>query len=169
VDATYNGTSFTVSSVEAGAIGTTPGALFVWGFDRGQGTARFLDIGITGVVFDSVVVISPTAGTVGVNDLIAGTATTLTGALQAGGSGLSATVPASLLPSRGLAPEDYTVNLWPRTAIGPGTDILVADFAPDNSNFRVTSTAAAVPEPASAALLLAGLAGLLGLGRRRAG
>lgn len=154
-DAVYTGTSFILSGTEAGPIGTTPGALFVWGIDRGRGTARFGALA-PGVTFDSVVSINP-AGTTRVTDLISGLGTDLpSSAVTVSGSSLSIIVPAGLLPAFPglLRPDGYLVNLWPR--LGAGNNNQIADFAPDNSDFQVR----AVPEPTSVALLLSGLVGL---------
>lgn len=153
-DAVYDGTSFILSSTEAGPIRTTPGALFVWGIDRGRGTARFPTLA-PGVTFDSVVSINPT-GTTRVTDLVSGLGTDLpSSAVTISGSSLSVVVPAALLPAFPglLQPESYLVNLWPR--LGAGNNNQIADFAPDNSDFQVR----AVPEPGSVALLLSGLVG----------
>lgn len=162
VDAVYTGASFVLSSTEAGPIGTTAGALFVWGIDRGRGTARFGAIA-PGVTFDSVVAINPT-GTTRVTDLISGIGTDLpTGAVTINGSSLSVVVPAGLLPAFPglLQPDSYLVNLWPR--LGTGNNNQISDFAPDNSDFQVR----AVPEPHSVALLLSGLVGFTAVGRWR--
>ncbi len=67
-------------------------------------------------------------------------------------------VPLSFLQSKGLAPADYQVNLWPRTGLADNTQI--ADFAPDDSVVGVTT-----PEPATAFIFLGGIF-LLGLSRR---
>lgn len=146
-----------------GAIGTTVGGFYVFGFDRGAGTARFVggtpSVG-AGVLFDSVVVVFNT-GAVNVVDLTNGVATPLAGAVRFGADSLTAFVNTALLPSRGFAgPGSYTFNLWPRSP-GAGNSF-IADFAPDASNAGVT----AVPEPASWALLITGL-GLAGAAMRR--
>jgi hypothetical protein len=154
--AIYDGSFFRLGATLAGTIGT-PGGLYVWGFDRGQGTARFGTIA-TGVLFDSVVTLT-TDGTAAVRDLLSNIGTTLpAGDVRISGSQFQIDVPAALLPSAGLQPGDYTVNLWPR--LGAGNNNQIADFAPDNSNFRV-----AAPEPASLGLFAVGLAAL-GLRRR---
>ena len=165
-DFTYNGVSFEFSSVEAGPISGSSGALFVWGIDRGAGTQGFPDIA-PGVLFDSVVVINPTAGTTTVRDLVSGTGTVLPGSsIRVSGNSVAADVPAALLPSRGFLATAYTANLWPRS--GAGGDPVISDFAPDNSNFAVTVLPQPVPEPVSAALLVSGLAGLATARRRKA-
>lgn len=134
-EVTFDGTNYIFESTSAGAIGTTPGALFVWGVDRGQGIARFRDLA-TGVHFDLVVVVQP-GGTSVVRDLTpGGVPQTLPAAnVTFTGNDLRVTVPATLLPSRGFSQERFTVNLWPRT--GVGNDNQIADFAPDNSNVPV--------------------------------
>ena len=159
----FDGSSFRFVSRHAGAIGTTAGALHVWGVNRGQGTARFGALA-PGVLFDLVVVLNPNAGgTSMVNDLIAGTSTVLpVGAVSFSGSDLSAVVSAALLPTLtgGFARSAYTANLWPRVGAG---NTAISDFAPDNSNLAV----AVVPEPGTAALLLPAVGALAAFGRRR--
>jgi MYXO-CTERM domain-containing protein len=151
VDFLWNGgDTFTLFSRSAGAVGQTPGALFVWGVDRGQGSVGFPGIA-PGVRFDAVVAVNPLGATT-VRDLVSGQATTLAaGAVRFAGADLFVDVPAALLPTRGLAPGAYTANLWPR--VGAGNNNQISDFAPDNSNILVTTT----PEPAAAALLLPAL------------
>ncbi|WP_296890126.1 PEP-CTERM sorting domain-containing protein [Thiobacillus sp.] len=158
--------TFSFSTILADKVGLTPGALYVWGIDRGRGTQRFLagspSIG-AGVFFDSVLVVRPD-GTGAFNDFINGTSTPLDPA-HIKISGLTVTV--EDLPLDLLAPDTagfkadpalYTWNLWPR--LGLGSNNQISDFAPDGANlgFQVT----AVPEPQTFAMLLAGL-GLVGL------
>lgn len=140
-------------------IATTPGGFYVFGIDRGAGTARFGALA-TGVLFDSVVIIN-NDGTGLARDLLSGVTTIVSpSAISFTGASLSAFVDVALLPSAGFAPGDYTYNLWPRS---PGAGIAtIADFAPDNANAAI----AAVPEPASWALLIAGF-GLVGAVARR--
>jgi hypothetical protein len=169
----YNGAgqAFTFSTILADKVGLTPGALYVWGIDRGLGTERFLagspSIG-AGVFFDSVLVVRPN-GTGTYNDFINGTATTLDPA-HIKISSLTVTVedlPLSLFAPATAGfeadPSQYTWNLWPR--VGLGSNNQISDFAPDASNlgFQVT----AVPEPETYAMLLAGL-GLIGFRVARA-
>lgn len=153
----------TFSGTHAGAIGQTPGALYVWGLDRGQGTERFQTsdpaIG-EGVFFDSVLVLRPD-GTGVFNDFINGIATPLDAGdvLIDGGTIASAALPLSLFPSTGLSPEHYTWNLWPRVGLGANNQI--SDFAPDARNASLT----VVPEPGALGLLTVAVIGALG--RRR--
>lgn len=135
-EVTLDGNNFVFTSTSAGQIGTTPGALFVWGVNRGSGTARFGDLA-PGVVFDAVVVVQPD-GTSRVVDLTTNppTPTTLpAGSVVASGGNLTVTVPASLLPTKGFDPASFTVNLWPR--VGVGNNNQISDFAPDNRNVPV--------------------------------
>jgi hypothetical protein len=136
-EVSYDGSNFIFESTLAGAIGTTPNALFVWGVNRGAGTARFGDIA-PGVLFDAVVVLRAD-GTGQVVDLTATTPTPMllpAGSVTVTGNTLTARVPANLLPSKGLQPAQYTVNLWPRVGTG-NNNVQISDFAPDNSNAPV--------------------------------
>jgi hypothetical protein len=163
---TFDGETFTLRTTLAGNVGTTPGAFYVLGINRGAGVARF-GAAAPGILFDSVGVFRP-----GGNSLVADLSTappTITpldaGVLTVSGSTLTATLSLALLPSTGFAPGEYTFNLWPR--IGDGSFDQISDFAPDNSNFTADRDIAGVPEPATAALLLGGVA-LISWTRRRA-
>ena len=149
---------FTLTATLDGAVGSTATGLYVWGVNRGAGTAGFQANGITGVRFDRVVILRPDGtGTVaGAGNLPAGSVSIL-------GSTITATVSGSLLPSTGFGNKlDYTWNLWPRDGAFTGF-AAISDFAPNNASF----TAAPVPEPSTAVLSMLGLGGLLAWRRRR--
>lgn len=150
---------FQLSSTLAGALGSTDSALYVWGVNRGAGTAAFAAEGIDGVRFDRVVLLrADGSGSVGgVGDLAAGSVTV-------SGNTITALVPGSMLVSTGFDKRDYTWNLWPRDTSFAGF-AAISDFAPDNANF--TSTIGVVPEPGTVAMMLAGLLLLGGQAVRR--
>jgi hypothetical protein len=155
---TYNLTTdtFVFSSTQSGPVGLTATGLYVWGVNRGAGTAGFAANGITGVLFDSVIQLRPNGtGSVGATTLPAGSVVVT-------GNTITGTVSGSLLASTGFTKPNYTFNLWPRNTAFAGF-AAISDFAPDNANF----TATVVPEPASVVLMSLGLAGLLW--RRRQG
>jgi hypothetical protein len=144
--------TFLLQATTAGPIAGVNGAAYVFGFNTG-GTAGtpFTAIGEPGVAFNATAVLkSNGTGAVGTTSV----------ATHIVGDEIFASVPASLLPSHGLADGDYTWALWSIDANVAGLP-RNADFAPD-ANVRVS----AVPEPANAALLAAGF-GLLGLVARR--
>lgn len=165
-DVTYDFTksTFTFYGAVADAIGKTPDTFYVWGIDRGQGTARF-GASAPGVLFDSVLRVNADGSGL-VNRLFEGGATAVTnfsaGSFQIAGSTLFATIDAALLPTLGLAPSRYTWNLWPRQTGGFSA---ISDFAPDTRNEAVT----AVPEPSAYVLLGAGLLMMASVVRRRTG
>jgi hypothetical protein len=91
--------------------------------------------------------------------------TNLPGLVNIQGDSISMSVAASLLPANGFAPEDYTFTLWSRQRVNPladGTNAEIADFAPGVGGIR-----AAVPEPATWALMIMGFATVGGALRRR--
>ena len=155
---------FKLSATMSGAVGSTASGFYVWGVNRGAGTAGFAANGIDGVRFDRVVILRPDGtGTVaGVGDLPVGS-------ISISGNTITGIVSGSMLVSTGFNKIDYTWNLWPRDGAFSSLGFAaISDFAPDNANF--TSTAGVVPEPGTVAMMLAGI-GVLGFTavRRRVG
>jgi hypothetical protein len=172
--ATFSDSTFHLSATLAGDVrATTPGALYVWGIDRGHGTA-VLNQGANpvgaGVTFDSVVIFLPNGAAIlsqiGPDGLF-GPVTMLAPTI----SEKTLTVDVSLdalLTLPGTDPdsdvEDFRFNFWPRTGgnVKDGTE--VSDFAPGGDD-GVGSTFN-VPEPGALALMVSGV-GLAGMMRRR--
>ena len=165
----FDGANFILSSTSNALISTAPsGALFVWGVNRGAGTARFNtspptatnpDIG-SNVLFDSVFVINP-FGTSVVN-LFNGPATAVpAGDITVSGNTITAVLPDSFLPSDGFAPSAYTFDLWPRVGAGQN-DQIAQFFGTSNATNPVNVGATSVPEPRSWAIMAAAL-GMLAL------
>ena len=93
----------------------------------------------------------------GGRDLVSGTAIVLpAGSASISGATFRIDVPLALLPSQGLMPLQYGINLWPRDASVVAGNNQIADFAPNSTVFN----ASAVPEPSSAFLLGLWLASL---------
>jgi opacity protein-like surface antigen len=148
--------TFILSATLNGAPGTTAAGFYVWGVDRGAGTAGFAANGVGGVLFDRVILVRPDG-----TGSVAGAGNLAPGSISVVGNTITAIVPGSLLPSTGRQESQYTWNLWPRDGAFSGF-VAISDFAPDNSNFA----AAPIPEPQTLALMLAGLAAV-GLAARR--
>jgi hypothetical protein len=160
--AVFDGTTFHFRSEQGGVVGATANEIFVWGVNRGAGTSRFPVIA-PGVLFDFVVILNPN-GPSTARDLINNIGFVLpTGGASFNGNVVQGDVPLAWLVSEGLAPSQYTVNLWPRINGQPNE--FISDFAPNNSNFQVTTT----PEPSSALLLGPALLGIGGFRLRRRG
>lgn len=156
----YDGTSLIFTSTMAGDIGQTAGALYVWGFNRGQGTARFSPAipNTDNILFDSVVILRPDT-TATVSRIVGGGSTNFgAGTVSINGASMAAVIPVAELPELGFTKDNYTWNLWPR--VGTGNNNQISDFAPDNANVKVN----VVPEPVS---MLAFSAGLVALVRRK--
>lgn len=140
--------TITFTSTSADNIGKTAASSFVWGVNRGAGTAGFPTVS-NNILFDRVVVLVPggqsavrggPTGTPVIN--ISSSLVTISGAT------ISATIPANFLVSTGFTVDNYTYNLWPRVA-SPGGLPGISDFAPDTTNFKAN----VVPEPSALALL----------------
>lgn len=142
-----------LSGTHAGLIGTTPGAAYVWGIDRGAGIEPFPTLDPPtgeGVTFDAVVVLLPD-GTGSFIDLVAGTPPQPLdpASISISGPTISVTLPASLLPSQGFDFEEYGYNLWPRFApdgVDPVDNTQISDFAPDASIFAARPNEPPAPE-----------------------
>jgi hypothetical protein len=152
---------FKLSATMSGAVGSTASGFYVWGVNRGAGTAGFAANGIDGVRFDRVVILRPDG-----TGTVAGVGNLPDGSISISGNTITGIVSGSMLVSTGFNKIDYTWNLWPRDGAFSGF-AAISDFAPDNANF--TSTAGVVPEPGTIAMMLAGI-GVLGFtaARRRA-
>ena len=159
-DVTFNqgAGTFTFEGTMNGAVGTTSTGAYVFGLDRGQGTAGLAAIA-SNVLFDSVLLLNANGSGAFVDIAQGGASVALPGgSVHISGNTISATFSASLIPSLGVrAPDQYTWNLWPRFAPNVADDTYVSDFAPNNSNAPVRS----VPEPATAYLLALGLGSIL--------
>jgi hypothetical protein len=143
---TLNGANFEFTASFNGTIGETPGAIYVLGINRRAGISKFANIGEADVLFDATVVISA-AGAGTVNDLINKTAAPLSDVIVSG-STISAVIPVGDLPSEGLSPNNYEFNLWPEAGAANPGNTEISDFAPDNSDARVSTT----PEPGTMSL-----------------
>lgn len=144
-------TSFTIKSTMAAPIDLATGGFYVIGVNTGTPTGNFASIGLGGVVFDKLIFVRKTG-----NSTANGAANIINPIFS--GNSFTVDVPVGFLASTGFTPEYYGFNIWPRNGLA-GTPGLV-DFAPNNG------TLAAVPEPASWAMMIGGLA-LAGAAMRR--
>jgi hypothetical protein len=161
--ATFDGAAFHIGATVNANVGTLPTALYVFGFNRGAANNNFASLGLPGIVFDSVITMTG-AGVTGGRDLVSNTAIVLpSGSAHISGATFQIDIPLALLPSQGLTPLQYGINLWPRDASVVAGNTQIADFAPNSSDFN----ASAVPEPSTLLLLSIGIAALTVFGRQR--
>ncbi len=167
LSATFSSLGVYLSTTMDGAVGTTPGTFSIWGVNRGNGAPRLISsgppsVGPPTILLDAIVRLGadgsgfllafPTMG--------APVGTPLApGSVIISGNTISAFVPFSLLPSTGFATNAYTYINWTRSDLG--SQVNIADLAPDGR-----SITASVPEPASWAMMIAGI-GLVGSVMRR--
>lgn len=152
------GDEVVLRAVHAAPVGTTEGAAYVWGIDRGAGTEILATLDPPageGVAFDAVVIVLPD-GTGSVIDLVeAGAPLALDpSSVTIAGPMVSVSLPASLLPSQGLDFEDWGYNLWPRYApdgVDPLDNTQISDFAPDASTFTARPRGRAADWPSHGA------------------
>jgi hypothetical protein len=153
----FDGKNFTFTATEAGPIGQSEGEFFVWGVDRGI-HQQFFGSFAPGVLFDVAIVLQPDATGFVVDFSPSNPDATVNlapGAVTINGSTITAVVPLSFLPTRGLQPADYKANFWPRVGLNPSNNAQISDFAPDHSDIAVST-----PEPGPILLLGCGLAAL---------
>ena len=151
------GQFFTLGAVLAGDIDPTTAGIYVIGVNTGTGTIRpFASIGQGNVIFNQAIVLRKDGtGSIGATALDPNL-------INIAGNIITARIALSLLPSTGFAAEQYGFNLWPR--IGTGNNNQITDFSPENA----TLAAGAVPEPATWATMLLGMAVAGSILRRRA-
>ena len=161
VDVTLNGSNFDFMATLNGTVGTTSGAVYVFGLDRGKGTPKFANIGHAGVIFDSVFIVKNTGGGM-VKDLISNTTTPISD-VTISGAMVSGVVPVTDFPSEGFSPNNYTFNLWPEAGAANPGNTEISDFAPDNSMAPVNVT----PEPGTMSLFGIAALGAFAVLRRK--
>jgi hypothetical protein len=122
--------TFTVTGTVQGKINDS-GDIYVWGFDRNGHLGPGPFQGRPNIKFDAVVVVTldqslrPTAQVI---DFKSGRITTLSaGSTSIRNKMVKVVVPASLLPSTGLAKSQYRFNFWPDY----DTQTAVASFLPE--------------------------------------
>ncbi|HEV2641250.1 MAG TPA: hypothetical protein VGT98_01015, partial [Candidatus Elarobacter sp.] len=115
--------TITLIAKMAGPVFTGGPNYYVWGFDRGTASAKAAPFPDEPTVkFDAVMVVTadPANGTTltGVINLLNGSTPQTVSPVLVAADTIQVTFPASMLPSTGAAPAQYTWNLWPRTGLG---------------------------------------------------
>ena len=135
--ATIDGANLVLSATAEAPIGTTAGAVYVWGVNTvgASAPAPFAAEGFGNVLFNNAITASP--GGAGVTVV---------------GDTITDTIALSALKDVELSPEQFGISLWP--VVGKGFSGF-AEFAPGDGTFA-PSLATAVPEPADWALMIVG-------------
>jgi hypothetical protein len=137
--ATIDGADLVLSATAEAPIGTTPGAVYVWGINTmGAGApAPFASEGFANVLFNNAITVNPASPASGVT---------------VSGDTITDVIAISSLKNVVLAPAQFGISLWP--VVGKGFTGF-SEFVPGNGTF-----AAGVPEPAAWSLMIAGFGGL---------
>jgi PEP-CTERM motif len=146
--ATISGGDLVLSATADAPIGTTPGAVYVWGINTegASAPAPFATEGFGNVLFNNAVTASPGGKGVIVS-----------------GDTITDIIAISSLKDVVLNPLQFGISLWP--VAGQGFPAF-AEFVPGDGTFT-PSFASAVPEPASWVLMIVGV-GAVGAGMRLA-
>jgi hypothetical protein len=132
------GRTFVFTGTNQGRINQAP-AVYVWGVDRSGQLLPGPFPGRPSIAFDALILVrldSSLTPTAQVLDLASGASTNLpAGSVRIHGATIRVKVPASLLPSTGLAPAQYRFNYWPEDGGAPPASI--ASFAPEFTNAQV--------------------------------
>jgi hypothetical protein len=130
--------TITVVAQMAGPVFTGGPNLYVWGWDRGGAAATpppFPDE--PNVRFNAVLVVTadPANGTTltGIIILLNGAAPQPVTPVLIAPDTIAVSFPASMLPSTGFTPAQYTWNLWPRNGLGGTPAAQIGSFIPDNT------------------------------------
>jgi len=128
--------TFTLTGTVQGKINDT-GDIYVWGIDRNGQLGPGPSQGRPNIKFDAVVVVTlndSLAPTAQVIDLKSGIMWTLSAkSTSIRNNMVRVVVPASFLPSTGLAPSQYRFNFWPDY----DTETAVASFLPEFTDAQV--------------------------------
>ena len=129
--------NITVIAKMAGPVFTGGPNFYVWGFDRGTASSRTAPFPDEPVVkFDAVLVVTADPANspivTGVINLLNGSAPQPVFPILVAADTIQVTFPASMMPSTGAAPAQYTWNLWPRSGVGGTAAAQIASFIPDN-------------------------------------
>ena len=132
-----------VTGKMAGPVFTGGPNYYVWGFDRGgaaSGSAPFPDE--PNIKFNAVLLVTadPANGSTltGVINLLNGSTPQPLSPVLLAPDTIQVSFPASMLPSTGFTPSQYTWNLWPRSGLGGSAAAQIGSFIPDNAMAGLT-------------------------------
>jgi hypothetical protein len=137
--ASIDGGNLVLSATAHAPIGTTSGAVYVWGINTvgASAPAPFASEGFGDVLFNNAITVNPATPTAGVT---------------ISGDTITDVIAISSLSNVVLNPDQFGISLWP--VVGKGFTGF-SEFVPGNGTF-----APGVPEPTTWGLMIMGLGGL---------